>query len=47
MLDVHEDYLARFHEVASEMHGSLDGWLEQVVGVDNDLRERLRIKFVA
>jgi protein-tyrosine phosphatase len=47
MLDVHEDYLARFHEVTNEMHGSLDGWLEQAVGVDDDLRERLRIKFLA
>ncbi|MGN6499018.1 MAG: tyrosine-protein phosphatase [Tsuneonella sp.] len=47
MLDVHKDYLARFHEVANAMHGSLDGWLAQAVGVDDDLRERLRDKFVA
>jgi protein-tyrosine phosphatase len=47
MLDVHEDYLARFHEVANEMHGSLDGWLERAVGVEDDLRERLRNKFLA
>jgi protein-tyrosine phosphatase len=47
MLDVHEDYLARFHEVAAQMHGSFDGWLEQAVGVDEDLRARLRNKFVA
>lgn len=47
MLDVHEDYLARFHEVAEEMHGSLDGWLEEAIGVDDSLRERLRDKFIA
>jgi protein-tyrosine phosphatase len=47
MLHVHEDYFARFHEVASEMHGSLDGWLAKAVGVDDPLRERLRDKFVA
>lgn len=47
MLDVQEDYLARFHEVASEMHGSLDGWLEHSVGVGDDLREMLRVKLIA
>ena len=47
MLEVHEDYLARFHEVAGEMAGSFDGWLERVVGVGEDLRERLRAKFIA
>lgn len=47
MLEVHEDYLARFHEVAGEMAGSFDGWLERVVGVGEDLRERLKAKFIA
>lgn len=47
MLDVHADYFARFHEVASEAHGSLDGWLEQAIGVDDGLRTRLRDRFVA
>ncbi len=47
LLGVHEDYLARFREVADEMHGSLDAWLEKAVGVDNGLRASLRIKFVA
>ena len=47
MLDVHEDYLARFREVADEMHGSLDGWLAKAVGVEDALRERLRDKFIA
>lgn len=47
MLGVHEDYLARFCEVASAMHGSLDGWLDRAVRADDGLREKLRIKFVA
>ena len=47
LLEVHEDYLARFQEVASEMDGSLDGWLERRVGVGDDLRERLRERLVA
>lgn len=47
MLDVHEDYFARFHEVASEMHGSLDGWLERSAGLDDRLRESLRAKLIA
>ena len=47
LLNVHEDYLARFHEVAIKTHGSLDGWLEGAIGVDTNLREMLRIKFVA
>ncbi|MFA9200205.1 MAG: tyrosine-protein phosphatase [Cypionkella sp.] len=46
MLDVHEDYFARFHEVAAEAHGSLDGWLARAVGVDDGLRARLRERFV-
>lgn len=47
MLDVHEDYFARFHDVATMMHGSLDGWLAKAIGVDDPLRERLRDKFIA
>ena len=47
LLEVHEDYFARFHEVAGKMHGSLDGWLERAIGVNDGLRERLRDKFVA
>ncbi len=47
LLGVHEDYLARFHQVAGEMAGSLDGWLERAVGVDDTLRERLRARFLA
>ncbi|QDM40214.1 tyrosine-protein phosphatase [Altererythrobacter sp. TH136] len=47
MLDVHEDYFARFHLVARQTHGSLDDWLNQAVGVDDTLRMNLRDKFVA
>ncbi|MGX7952235.1 tyrosine-protein phosphatase [Tsuneonella sp. HG249] len=47
LLEVHEDYLARFHEVAAEIDGSLDGWLERTVGADDRLRERLRARFIA
>lgn len=47
MLDVHADYFARFHEVAEDTHGSLDNWLQEAIGVDDALRERLRTKFVA
>ena len=47
LLEVHPDYLARFRATAAEMNGSLDGWLEEVIGVDDDLRDRLRTRFVA
>ena len=47
MLDVHEDYLARFHEVARDMDGSFDGWLDRTIGIDGDLRDRLRSRFIA
>lgn len=46
LLEVHEDYLTRFRETASEMAGSLDGWLASKVGVDDALRDRLRQRFV-
>lgn len=47
LLEVHEDYLARFHETVREMAGSLDAWLADTIGVDEGLRGRLRAKFVA
>ncbi|GGD95140.1 protein-tyrosine-phosphatase [Tsuneonella deserti] len=47
LLEVHEDYLARFHETATEIAGSLDAWLASKVGVGDDLRDRLRAKFIA
>ncbi len=45
-LEVHEDYLARFHETVCEKSGSLDAWLADVVGVDEDLRRRLRARYI-
>lgn len=45
-LEVHEDYLARFHETVREKSGSLDAWLADVVGVDEDLRRRLRARYI-
>lgn len=47
LLEVDEDYLRRFRETVTAMDGSLDGWLEARIGVDDDLREALRSRFVA
>ena len=47
LLEVHEDYLLRFRETVAAQDGSLDGWLENRIGVDDALRERLRSRFVA
>lgn len=47
LLEVHEDYLYRFMEEVEEHHGSLDSYLETVIGVDDDMRARLRAKYVA
>jgi protein tyrosine/serine phosphatase len=47
LLEVDEDYLIRFRETVAAMDGSLDGWLEARIGVDDDLREALRSRFVA
>jgi hypothetical protein len=47
LLEVHEDYLARFHETVRDMAGSLDAWLADTIGVDDGLRGRLRAKFIA
>ena len=47
LLEVHEDYLLRFRETVTAMDGSLDGWLEARIGVDDALREALRERFVA
>lgn len=46
-LEVHEDYLERFHETVREMSGSLDAWLADKIGVDDALRQRLRAKYIA
>ena len=47
LLEVDEDYLLRFRETVAAMDGSLDGWLETRIGVDEALREALRSRFVA
>lgn len=47
LLLVHEDYLLRFRESVIAMDGSLDGWLETRIGVDDALRQRLRERFTA
>ncbi|MGN3973501.1 tyrosine-protein phosphatase [Tsuneonella sp. SYSU-LHT278] len=47
LLEVHEDYLFRFHQTASGIAGSFDGWLAEKVGVDERLRDTLREKFIA
>ena len=47
LLEVHEEYLLRFRETVIEMDGSLDGWLEARIGVDEALREALLNRFVA
>jgi len=44
---VREEYLDRFLEIASDRHGSFDGYLEQAIGVDEALREALITRFVA
>ncbi|MXO73666.1 protein-tyrosine-phosphatase [Altererythrobacter aerius] len=46
LLEVHEDYLARFLETAESLEGSIDGWLDRSVGVTDDLRDRLRRQLV-
>jgi protein tyrosine/serine phosphatase len=47
LLEVHEDYLKRFRDIAIEMAGSLDEWLGNAVGVDEGLRLALRERYIA
>lgn len=47
LLEVHEDYLMRFHDTVAAHHGSLDGWLADRIGVDDALRQGLRDRLVA
>ena len=47
LLEVHGDYLDRFHEVVRDKYGSLDAWLEAEIGVDDALRESLRERYLA
>lgn len=47
LLEVEEAYLLRFRETVIAMDGSLDGWLEARIGVDDALRQRLRERLTA
>lgn len=47
LLEVREEYLDTFLAIARERCGSFDAYLEQVIGVDDRLREALRGTFVA
>ena len=44
---VEAEYLAEALAAMREAHGSLDGYLEQALGVDADLRERLQARLLA
>ena len=44
---VHPAYLEAAFEVMAEHHGSIDGYLEQALGVDGALRERIRDRVLA
>jgi protein tyrosine/serine phosphatase len=41
-MGVEARYLAAAFEVIKAEHGSLDGYLEQAVGLDADTREKVR-----
>ncbi len=47
LLGVREEYLDRYLDIATERHGSFDGYLEQAIGVDDALRDALIARFVA
>ena len=47
LLGVREEYLDRYLGIASERHGSFDGYLERAIGVDDALRDALIARFVA
>jgi protein tyrosine/serine phosphatase len=44
---VEPEYLERGFAVMRERHGSIDGYLEQALGLDRELRERLRARLLA
>jgi protein tyrosine/serine phosphatase len=44
---VEAEYLAEAIEAMSEAHGSLDGYLDQALGLDAALRERLHARLLA
>ena len=45
-VSVHPEYLETAFAVIREAHGSLDGYLEDVLGVDAELRERVRARLL-
>ncbi len=47
LLGVHEDYLHTFWREVEADHGSLDAFITGVLGVDEPVRERLRIAYLA
>jgi protein tyrosine/serine phosphatase len=46
-MGVAEEYLAQAFRVMTEAHGSLDGYLDQALGLDGSLRERLHARLLA
>ena len=47
LMEVREAYFDRFIETVDGQWGSLDSFLEQAIGVDDALREKLNTRFVA
>ena len=47
LLEVREDYLETFWSEVEKDHGSLDAYIESILGVDHLLKERLRERYVA
>lgn len=47
LLEVRPEYIARYVEAVQASHGSLDNYQSEVIGVDDELRERLRERFIA
>ncbi|WFL77315.1 tyrosine-protein phosphatase [Altererythrobacter arenosus] len=47
LLEVHEDYLSTYVAEIEKDHGSVDSFVENALGVDEPMKERLRDRFVA
>ena len=47
LMNVRPEYIAPYFNEVDRDHGSLDTYLEQILGVDEDRKARLRDKFVA
>jgi len=45
-VSVHEAFLAEAFKVMADQHGSIDGYLEQALGVDRALRERIEARIL-